>query len=78
MTPSEVAGAMVLENFNPDIPENLWPETRELISDCLAMDFDYNPSFGEIFARLEAMRFKLMPDVNSSKVMAFVNEIQSH
>jgi hypothetical protein len=37
-SPCEVAGAMVLRQFEPDIPENLWPETRKLISDCLAMD----------------------------------------
>jgi serine/threonine protein kinase len=73
-----VAGAMVLQPFHPDIPDNLWPKTRALISDCLRMDSDDRPSFDKILGRLEAMQFKLMPGVNSSKVTKFVREIQSN
>jgi serine/threonine protein kinase len=68
----EIAGALVLRQYRPEIPKWVLPKTAELICDCLAENYCERPSFNEILDRLEEMRFKLIPMVNSSKVAAFV------
>jgi hypothetical protein len=51
------------------------PAVRELICDCWAQDPDDRLSFRGIVDRLEEMKFKLTPGVNSAKVAAFVQKI---
>jgi hypothetical protein len=77
MTAGGIMGKMLAEEWKPDIPESLFPETRELISDCLQTQSKRRPSFDEIFDRMEEMNFKLMVGVNSSKVAKFVKEMKS-
>jgi predicted CoA-binding protein len=49
---------------------------RELIADCWAQDPDDRPSFREIFKRLKSVNFKVMPDVNPSKLAKWVKEVK--
>jgi serine/threonine protein kinase len=72
-----IMGEVLAEGWKPDIPESLFPETRELISDCLQIEFQWRPSFDEIFDRMEGMNCKLTAGVNSSKVAKFVKEIKT-
>jgi hypothetical protein len=50
--------------------------TKELIRDCLALDYRRRPSFTEILQRLEAIGFKLIAGVNSVKIESFVTAIE--
>jgi serine/threonine protein kinase len=77
MTAGKIKEEMHAEEWKPDIPESLFPETIELISDCLQTEYRRRPSFDDIFDRMEEMNFKLMSGVNSSKVTGFVNKIKS-
>jgi serine/threonine-protein kinase len=77
MTLEEVAGAIILKDRRPDIPDSVFRETAELIRDCWAPNYRERLCFSGIFDRLEEMRFKLIRRVNSSKVTAFVKEIQA-
>jgi hypothetical protein len=70
-------GEVLEKGWKPDIPESLFPETRELISDCLESEFQRRPSFEDIFDRMDGMNFKLTAGVNGSKVTAFVKEIET-
>jgi hypothetical protein len=72
-----IARRVGVENERPDIPDWVLPDVQKLIMDCWAIDEDDRPTFDEILARLEEMQFKLMPDVNSSKVFAFVEMIKN-
>jgi serine/threonine protein kinase len=76
MIHQDVMGKLVLGNWEPNIPSSVHPRTRDLIRDCWAVNFLERLSFNEILDRLKEMRFKLSPKVNSSKVTAFVKEIQ--
>jgi hypothetical protein len=60
----------------PDIPTFVLPSARELITDCWAEDPADRPSFEEIVDRLKQMKFKVMPNVNSLKLAAFVEAIE--
>jgi serine/threonine protein kinase len=75
-TLNSIAGAIVLKNWRPDIPNSVSPETAELIQDCWAPKYRERLCFSGILDRLEEMRFKLIRRVNSSKLTAFVNKIQ--
>jgi hypothetical protein len=68
---------MVTENWKPDIPNVVLPETKELICDCLLKKDGNRPSFSDIFDRIEKMQFKLMKRLNSSKLVEFVQEIRA-
>jgi serine/threonine protein kinase len=61
----------------PDIPHFVLPSARELIMECWAEQPGDRPSFDEIVDRLKEMKFKVMPNVNSSKLSAFVKEIET-
>jgi serine/threonine protein kinase len=76
MTSQQIMGAMVLRYYRPNIPNSILPETAELIRDCWAIDYSERPSFNDILDRLKEMRFKLLAKVNSSKLIAFVKEIE--
>jgi serine/threonine protein kinase len=77
MSGPEIMREVLSSDWEPDIPESLFPETKQLISDCLQIEVDERPSFDNIIDRLEGMKFKLTARVNSSKVAAFVKEIKS-
>jgi serine/threonine protein kinase len=76
MKANEVAGAVVLRDWRPDIPNSVFPDTAELIQDCWAPNYRERLCFEGILERLEQMQFKLIRRVNSSKLTTFVKEIQ--
>jgi hypothetical protein len=71
-----VVGMMVYNRWRVNIPNWVLPETAELICDCLGVNPCERLCFSGILDRLEEMRFKLIPRVNSSKLADFVNEIK--
>jgi serine/threonine protein kinase len=77
MDPHKVGKMLVMEDWKPDIPNFVLPQTKELILDCLLKDYRYRLLFSDIFDRMKSMRFKLIPGVNSSKLVEFVKEIQA-
>jgi hypothetical protein len=58
------------------IPEFVLPSARKLITECWAEESSDRPSFDEIVDRLKETEFKVMRNVNSSKLSAFVKEIE--
>jgi serine/threonine protein kinase len=66
----------VVEGDMPRIPDSVPPPARELITDCWADDFDERPTFAAIVDRLRGMEFKVMANVNSAKLAAFVEKIE--
>jgi hypothetical protein len=77
LNPYQIAGMMILKDWMPDIPNFVLPQTKDLIMDCLLKDNWDRPSFSDIFDRIKEMRFKLMPRVNSSKLVKCVKEIEA-
>jgi serine/threonine protein kinase len=77
MTQQEIAAKMIMNDWQPEFPHSVRPRTKELICDCLAVKYWERPSFSDILDRMEEMRFKLMVGVNSSKMIAFVNNIKT-
>jgi hypothetical protein len=63
--------------MRPNIPNFVLPDVRRLIADGWAEDPDARPSFASILDRLKHMKFKIAM-VNSSRVEAFVNEIEDY
>jgi serine/threonine protein kinase len=76
LTPNEIMFKVALKHARPDIPEFVLPFARELITDCWAEEPGDRPPFDEIVDCLKKMKFKVMPNVNSSKLSAFVKEIE--
>jgi serine/threonine protein kinase len=76
MTQEKIVGLMIKKSWQVDIPDSIFSETAELIRDCLAANYRERLCFNGILDQLEGMRFKLIQRVNSSKVIAFVNEIE--
>jgi serine/threonine protein kinase len=66
---------LVLDNFRPEIPAFVAPAVNDLITECWAQDPSDRPTFDNIFERLEEMQFKVRPDVDSSKLSAFVKRM---
>jgi serine/threonine-protein kinase len=60
----------------PDIPKSVLPSARELMTKCWAKEPGDQPSFEDIVNQLKEIKFKVMPNVNSSKLSAFVKEIE--
>jgi hypothetical protein len=67
---------VALKRARPDIPKFVLPSARELITDCLSEEPGDRPSFDEIVDCLKEMKFRVMPNVNSSKISSFVKEIE--
>jgi serine/threonine protein kinase len=78
LTASQVMKKLVIDNERPVIPDFLLPDVRRLIVDCWAEDPDDRQSFASILDRLKQMKFKIAPKVNSSRVQAFVSEIEHY
>jgi serine/threonine protein kinase len=72
----KLASMVGIQDERPEIPEFVLPSTRKLIMDCWTTEPDDRPSFEEIVDTLKEMRFKVMPEVNSAKIRAIVNEIE--
>jgi serine/threonine protein kinase len=72
----EIERILILEDWKPEIPNFVLPQTKDLILGCLMKDYRPRLLFSDVFDRIEEMKFKLMPGVNSSKLVEFVKEIQ--
>jgi serine/threonine protein kinase len=76
LTQHGIAVRVALNDERPEIPESILPSTGDLITDCWAKEPDDRSSFEEIVDRLAEMQFKVIPNVNSSKLLAFANTIK--
>jgi serine/threonine protein kinase len=76
MAEMKIVGMLVRGDWQPVIPDSLYPATAELISECLAIDPKDRPTFSAIFERLIEMEFHLMSGVNSGKVIEFVEQTE--
>jgi hypothetical protein len=76
LTGIEIGFKVAIRDQRPTIPKFVLPSVQELISDCWAKKPGDRPSFEEIVDRLMKMKFKLMPNVNSSKLSKFVKRIE--
>jgi serine/threonine protein kinase len=76
MTSHEIVFKVVVKHELPDIPKFVLPSARELIMECWAEEPGDRLSFDEIVDRLKEIKFKVMRNVNSSKLMTFVKEIE--
>jgi serine/threonine protein kinase len=72
----ETVSKVAVKHELPDIPEVILPSARELITECWAEEPGDRPCFDDIVDRLKDMKFKVIPNVNSSKLSAFVKEIE--
>jgi serine/threonine protein kinase len=72
----QVVRALAADDWKPNIPESVIPEAAELIRECLAIKSEDRPSFTDILKRLKEIRFRLMTNVNSAKITAFVDRIE--
>jgi serine/threonine protein kinase len=71
-----VAKLLVVDNARPAIPTFVLPAVQRLIRKCWKSDPSHRPTFNQILNRLEAMKFKLTANVNSSKLSEFVNKVK--
>jgi serine/threonine protein kinase len=76
LTLNEIAFIVAVKYKLPDIPEFVLPSASEIITDCWAEEPGDRPCFEDIVDRLKEMKFKVMRNVNSSKITAFVKEIE--
>jgi serine/threonine protein kinase len=75
LTPNQIM-FKVIEHELPDIPEFVLPSVRDLIKECWAEKPHHRIHFDDIVDQLKEMKFKVMPNVNSSKLSAFVTKIE--
>jgi serine/threonine protein kinase len=76
LTQNKIAFRVILDDERPQIPEFVVPSARKLITDCWGKEPSDRLSFEEIVDRLKNIKFKVMPNVNSQKLRAFVKEIE--
>jgi serine/threonine-protein kinase len=76
LTRNEIMFKVAVKYKLPDIPEFVLPSVRELIKECLAEKPHHRIHFDDIVDQLKEMKFKVMPNVNSSKLSAFVTKIE--
>jgi serine/threonine protein kinase len=67
----------VMKGERLTFPESMSEHTKWLISNCWAQNADDRPSFSAILAELKRIDFKILPDVDSSRVQEFVSEIEA-
>jgi serine/threonine protein kinase len=72
-----VARRIGVDDERPDIPESVPGAIEGLIRDCWETDPEDRPSFDAILSRLELMHFSLSADVNSVKMVRFVQTIEA-
>jgi serine/threonine protein kinase len=76
MAQIQIQAMISAKDERPDIPEYLLPAAVELITACWETDPDDRPDFDEIVNRLYRINFKLMPNVNRLKILAFIKQIE--
>jgi hypothetical protein len=76
LTPNKIMFKVAVKYELPDIPEFVLPSVRELIKECWAQKPHHLIHFDDIVDQLKEMKFKVMPNVNSSKLSAFVTKIE--
>jgi serine/threonine protein kinase len=76
LTPNKIMFKVAVKYALPDIPEFVLSSARELITECWAKEPHHRISFDDIVDQLKEMKFKVMPNVNSSKLSAFVTKIE--
>jgi hypothetical protein len=76
LKPIQIVFMVAVKHELPDIPKFVLPSSRDLITDCWAEESGDRPSFDDIVDRLKEIKFKVMPNVNSSKISVFVTEIE--
>jgi serine/threonine protein kinase len=76
LTHNQVAFKIAVENERPDIPGFVLRSGRELITECWAKEPGHRPTFDEIVDRLVSVNFKLIRNVNSSKIVQFFERIE--
>jgi hypothetical protein len=67
---------LAVDNARPVIPTFVLPAAQSLIRHCPKLDRSRRPAFHQILDRLEAMKFKLTANVNSSKLSEFIKTIK--
>jgi hypothetical protein len=75
LTFTEIAFRVSVKHKLPDIPKFVLPSARELITECRAEEPCDRPPFDDIVDRLKEIKFKVMRNINSAKLSAFVKEI---
>jgi serine/threonine protein kinase len=72
----QIAYSVIARNERPIIPDDILPSTRDLITDCWAIEPTDRPSFDEIVNWMEQIKFKIIPNAYLSKLTAFVSKIE--
>jgi hypothetical protein len=67
---------VAVDGTRPEVSGAVLPSTRALIEGCWETDPDDRPTFEEIVDRLAEMNFRVIANVNSAKVAAFVKGIE--
>jgi serine/threonine protein kinase len=73
--PRELFGRLS-QGERPEIPEDVLPMTRSLITRCWAADPGQRPTFDEILKELEEAEYRLMKGTRVSDVRAFLYWIE--
>jgi hypothetical protein len=68
---------LIMDGERPIIPAFVLPAVKELIHQCWKHELQHRPTFNQILDRLEAMKFKLTANVNSSRLSEFVKSINN-
>jgi hypothetical protein len=76
LTELRMALRVDVNNEPPDIPDDILLSTRKFITDCWAREPGERPSFKEIVDRMMEMKFKVILNVYSSKLVGFVTKIE--
>jgi hypothetical protein len=76
LTGIEIGFKVAIRDERPTIPKFVLPSVQELINNCWTKEPEDRPSFEEIVNCLVKMKFKVMPNVNSSKLSEFVKKIE--
>jgi serine/threonine protein kinase len=71
-----VTKRLVVEDKRPTIPAFVLPAVQKLIRRCWKRDRGRRLTFNPIIDRLEVMKFRLTPNVNSSKLSEFVKKVK--
>jgi serine/threonine protein kinase len=76
LTRNQIMFKVAVKYALPDIPEFVLPSVRDLITECWAEKPHHRIHFDDIVDRLKEIKFKVLPNVNSSKLSAFVKQIE--
>jgi hypothetical protein len=68
----------VSSSERPIFPSNIPNALTSMMSRCWSTDANSRDSFEDILTQLKAMKFAMMPDVDTGKVMEFVALVSEH